>query len=282
MSPEYIAAEMELFKQQAAECNVIISTAAIPGRRAPVLLKREHVEAMKTGSVIVDLAARTGGNCELTEPGKVVVHNGVTIIGYKQLPCRMSRIASEMYANNIFRLMEHLGGAKQFKIDVGDDIVRSMLVCHDGVVSYPPPAVSAPAPVKPVVKKTTKSVPILPQQKLSDDGRRAMSVVAMIVLLAIVGFFLPPTFTTQLMVFALSVVLGYNSIWNVTPSLHTPLMSVTNAISGVVVLGAMFQAVDPVNSISFWVSLVAIIFAAINIGGGFYVTRRMLDMFKKL
>ena len=282
MSPEYIAAEMELFKQQAAECNVIISTAAIPGRPAPVLLKREHVEAMKTGSVIVDLAARTGGNCELTEPGKVVVHNGVTIIGYKQLPCRMSRIASEMYANNIFRLMEHLGGAKQFKIDVGDDIVRSMLVCHDGVVSYPPPAVSAPAPVKPVVKKTTKSVPILPQQKLSDDGRRAMSVVAMIVLLAIVGFFLPPTFTTQLMVFALSVVLGYNSIWNVTPSLHTPLMSVTNAISGVVVLGAMFQAVDPVNSISFWVSLVAIIFAAINIGGGFYVTRRMLDMFKKL
>ena len=133
-----------------------------------------------------------------------------------------------------------------------------------------------------MVKKTTKSVPILPQQKLSDDGRRAVSVAAMIVLLVIVGLFLPPTFTTQLMVFALSVVLGYNSIWNVTPSLHTPLMSVTNAISGVVVLGAMFQAVDPVNSISFWVSLVAIIFAAINIGGGFYVTRRMLDMFKKL
>ena len=282
MSPEYIAAEMELFKQQAAECNVIISTAAIPGRRAPVLLKREHVEAMKTGSVIVDLAARTGGNCELTEPGKVVVHNGVTIIGYKQLPCRMSRIASEMYANNIFRLMEHMGGAKEFKTDVADDIIRSMLVCHDGAVSYPPAPINAPAPVKPVVKKTTKTVPILPQQKLSDDGRRAVAVVVLVVLLAVVGLFLPPTFTTQLMVFALSLVVGYNSIWNVTPSLHTPLMSVTNAISGVVLLGAMFQAVDPVNSISFWISLAAIIFAAINIGGGFYVTRRMLDMFKKI
>ena len=282
MSPEYIAAEMELFKQQAAECNVIISTAAIPGRRAPVLLKREHVEAMKTGSVIVDLAARTGGNCELTEPGKVVVHNGVTIIGYKQLPCRMSRIASEMYANNIFRLMEHMGGAKEFKIDVADDIIRSMLVCHDGAVSYPPAPINVPAPVKPVVKKTTKTVPILPQQKLSDDGRRAVAVVVLVVLLAVVGLFLPPTFTTQLMVFALSLVVGYNSIWNVTPSLHTPLMSVTNAISGVVLLGAMFQAVDPVNSISFWISLAAIIFAAINIGGGFYVTRRMLDMFKKI
>lgn len=282
MSKEYIDAEMALFLAQAKECNVIISTAAIPGQRAPILLKREHVEAMKTGSVIVDLAARTGGNCELTQPGEVVVHKGVTIIGYKQLPCRMSRIASEMYANNIFRLLEHMGKAQDFKIDVSDDIIRSMLVCNGGAVTYPPKDVSAPPPSKPIVKKTTKSVAVLPQQSLSDNARRAIAVIAMFVVLLVVGFFLPPTFTSQLMVFALACVIGYNSIWNVTSSLHTPLMSVTNAISGVVILGALFQAIDPFNSISFWISLVAILFSAINIGGGFYITRRMLDMFKKM
>ena len=282
MSPEYIAAEMDLFLDQAKQCNVIISTAAVPGRRAPILLKREHVEAMKSGSVIVDLAARTGGNCELTKPGEVIVHNGVTIIGYKQLPCRMSRIASEMYANNIFRLLEHMGEAKNFKIDTSDDIIRSMLVCNEGEVTYPPKDINAPAPVKPVVHKTTKSVAILPQQTLSDNARRAIAVVVLFVLLLIVGAFLPPTFTTQLMVFALACVVGYNSIWNVTPALHTPLMSVTNAISGVVILGALFQAIDPLDSLSFWISMFAIVFSAINIGGGFYVTRRMLDMFKKM
>lgn len=281
MSPEYIAAEMDLFLAQARECNVIISTAAIPGKRAPILLEERHVDAMKTGSVIVDLAARTGGNCVFTEPGKVVVHNGVTIIGYKQLSCRMSRIASEMYANNLFRLLEHMGGAKEFKINVDDDIIRSMLVCSEGEVTYPPKVVNAPAPIKAVVKKTTKSVAVLPQSSLSPNAVRAISVVALIVVLALVGF-LPPTFTRQLMVFALSCIIGYNSIWNVTPALHTPLMSVTNAISGVVVLGALFQAIDPVKSISFWISMVAVVLAAVNVGGGFYVTRRMLSMFKKM
>ena len=282
MSEEYIKAEMALFLSQAKECNVIISTAAIPGKAAPILLKKEHVEAMKTGSVIVDLAARTGGNCELTQPGQVVVHKGVTIVGYKQLPCRMARIASEMYANNIFRLLEHMGEATNFKIDVADDIIRSMLVCHDNAVTYPPKNVSAPPPSKPIVKKTTTSVSILPQQKLSDNARRSIAVIVLFVLLLLVGAFLPPTFTSQLMVFALACVVGYNSIWNVTSSLHTPLMSVTNAISGVVILGALFQAIDPFDSISFWISMLAILFSAINIGGGFYVTRRMLDMFKKM
>ena len=237
---------------------------------------------MKTGSVIVDLAARTGGNCVLTKPGEVIVHKGVTIIGYKQLPCRMGRIASEMYANNLFRLLEHLHGAKEFKIDSSDEIIRNMLVCTEQQVTYPPKSSISAAPVKPVVKKTTSSKPVLPQQKMSDNARRALAVVALFVCLILIGFFLPPTFTSQLMIFALSVIVGYNSIWNVTPSLHTPLMSVTNAISGVVILGALFQAIDPFNSISFWVSMVAIVFAAVNIGGGFYVTQRMLDMFKKM
>lgn len=281
MSPEYIKAEMELFLAQARECNVIISTAAIPGKRAPILLEKEHVEAMKTGSVIVDLSARSGGNCIFTEPGKVVVHNGVTIIGYKQLPCRMSRIASEMYANNLFRLLEHLGGAKEFKINVDDDIIRSMLVTSEGEVTYPPKNINAPAPVKPVVKKTTKSIAVLPQASMNPNVSLTIAVIALIVILAALGF-LPPTFTQQLMVFALSIVVGYNSIWNVTPSLHTPLMSVTNAISGVVILGALFQAIDPINAISFWISMVAIVLAALNIGGGFFVTHRMLDMFKKM
>ena len=282
MSPEYIEAEKALFLAQAQECNVIISTAAIPGKEAPKLLMQEHVEAMKTGYVIVDLAARTGGNCVLTKPGEVIVHKGVTIIGYKQLPCRMGRIASEMYANNLFRLLEHLHGAKEFKIDSSDEIIRNMLVCTEQQVTYPPKSSISAAPVKPVVKKTTSSKPVLPQQKMSDNARRALAVVALFVCLILIGFFLPPTFTSQLMIFALSVIVGYNSIWNVTPSLHTPLMSVTNAISGVVILGALFQAIDPFNSISFWVSMVAIVFAAVNIGGGFYVTQRMLDMFKKM
>ena len=280
MSPEYIAAEKALFLNQARECNVIISTAAIPGKRAPILLEEEHVNAMKTGSVIVDLAARTGGNCVFTQPGKVIVHNGVTIIGYKQLPCRMSRIASEMYANNLFRLLEHMGGAKEFKVNVDDDIIRSMLVCSEGEVTYPPKNINAPAPVKPVVKKTTKSVAVLPTAS-NPNKTRAISVIALVVILAALGF-LPPTFTKHLLVFALSCVVGYNSIWNVTPSLHTPLMSVTNAISGVVLLGALFQAIDPLTSFSFWVSMLAVVLSAVNVGGGFFITRRMLDMFKKM
>lgn len=283
MSDNFLEIERALFLEQAKECNIIISTAAIPGAAAPILLQQRHVEAMKTGSVIVDLAARTGGNCELTKPGEVVVHKGVTIIGYKQLPSRMARIASEMYANNIYRLLEHMGQAKNFNIDVSDEIIRPMLVCHDGVVSFAENKNSpAPAASKPVVKKTTKSVAVLPQQSLSDNARRSIAVVAMFIVLLLVGLFLPPTFTSQLMVFALACVVGYNSIWNVTSALHTPLMSVTNAISGVVILGALFQAIDPFNSISFWISLVAILFSAINIGGGFYITRRMLDMFKKM
>ena len=280
MSPEYIAAEMDLFMAQARECNVIISTAAIPGKRAPILLTKEHVEAMQTGSVIVDLAARTGGNCALTQPGKVIVHKGVTIIGYRQLPCRMARIASEMYANNLFRLLEHMHGAKEFTVDASDDIIRNMLVCNERQVTYPPKTILQPAPVKPVVKKTTKS--IHETQGMNSDAQRALAVVALFVVAVVIGLFLPPTFTSQLMIFALSVIVGYNSIWNVAPSLHTPLMSVTNAISGVVILGALFQAIDPFDSISFWVSMLAIVFASINIGGGFYVTRRMLDMFKKM
>ena len=141
--------------------------------------------------------------------------------------------------------------------------------------------INAPAPVKPVVKKTTKSVDVIPKSSLHPDTVRALSVIALVVLLAVLGL-LPHTFTKQLMVFGLSCVIGYNSIWNVTPSLHTPLMSVTNAISGVVLLGALFQAVDPLKSISFWVSMLAVVLSAVNVGGGFFVTRRMLDMFKKM
>ena len=192
----------------------------------------------------------------------------------------MARIASEMYANNLFRLLEHMHGAKEFTVDASDDIIRNMLVCNERQVTYPPKTILQPAPVKPVVKKTTKS--IHETQGMNSDAQRALAVVALFVVAVVIGFFLPPTFTSQLMIFALSVIVGYNSIWNVAPSLHTPLMSVTNAISGVVILGALFQAIDPFDSISFWVSMLAIVFASINIGGGFYVTRRMLDMFKKM
>ncbi|KAK8812204.1 hypothetical protein WA158_007438 [Blastocystis sp. Blastoise] len=281
MSPEYIAAEMELFKKQASECDIIISTAAIPGKRAPILVKKEAVDVMKTGSVIVDLAARTGGNCELTEPGKKIVYNGITIVGYKQLPCRMGRIASEMYANNIFRLLEQMGGAKDFKISFDDDVIRAMTVAHEKVVTYPPPAPVGPPPQKLVHKKTmTKSVSVLPQQNLSDGVRRTLAVLVLIVILALCGVFLPSSLNSQLMIFALSCVVGYNSIWGVAPSLHTPLMSVTNAISGIVVLGGMSQMLDKLASVSIWFSVAAIFLSAINIGGGFIVTKRMLDMFQ--
>lgn len=281
MSDEYIAAEMELFKQQAAECDIIISTAAIPGKRAPILLKKEAVDVMKTGSVIVDLAARTGGNCELTQPGKKIVYNGITIIGYKQLPCRMGRIASEMYANNIFRLLEEMGGGEKFKVDFNDEIIRAMTVAHEKAVTYPPPAPVGPPPQKLTHKKTmTKSVSVLPQQNLPDGWRRAISVILLVVLLLLSAFFLPASFNAQLMIFALACVVGYNSIWGVAPALHTPLMSVTNAISGVVILGGIAQLLEKFNGVALWFSFAAILFSAVNIGGGFIVTQRMLQMFQ--
>jgi NAD(P) transhydrogenase subunit alpha len=285
MSKGFIEAEMLLFKQQCEECDIVITTAAIPGRRAPLLIKRYHVEALKTGSVIVDLAALTGGNCELTKLNEVVNYNGVFIVGYGNLPARMARQSSQMYAMNMFRLMEHMGEAKEYKVDMEDQVIRPMMVCHDGANVYEPP--KPPAAAKPKRRSSAAlrrgSITTITKAVEAGEGSTAFSrIVSVIVLSAVcvsIALFFPESFSKHLMVFALSCVVGYNSIWNVTSSLHTPLMSVTNAISGVVMLGGMVQVVGELDSVANLLGAFAVFIGAINIFGGFWVTQRMLNMF---
>lgn len=290
MSKEFYDAEMALFAEQAKEVDIIITTAQIPGRPAPILLKKEHIDAMKPGSVVVDLAASTGGNCELTKAGiSYKYDNKVTIIGYTDFTSRMAAQASQMYANNLMHLMTHMGSAAKFNVKTDDEVVRPMMVAHQGQVTFPPPKIADPTPVAaasassssssaPSAKAGAKPEIVQGQADLTDTE---LSVIAGVVLLSVVliAIFFPATFPDQLMVFMLSCVIGYNSIWGVAPALFTPLMSLSNAISGVVILGGMVQLVGPISSGTLLLSFFAIAFGATNVFGGFAVTQRMLDMF---
>eukprot|EP00004_Rigifila_ramosa_P017416 TRINITY_DN423_c0_g1_i1.p1 TRINITY_DN423_c0_g1~~TRINITY_DN423_c0_g1_i1.p1 ORF type:complete len:1070 (-),score=291.30 TRINITY_DN423_c0_g1_i1:106-3141(-) len=278
MSEEFYQAEMRLFAEQAPEVDIIITTAQIPGRKAPILLKKEHVEAMKPGSVLVDIAAMSGGNCELTRPGELYVHNGVKIIGFTDLTSRMATQASSMYATNMFHLLNHMGGAAKFTVDTTNEVVRPMMCTNQGNVTYPPPAAAGPPPEAPKPAASSKSHAPVQEYEVSMTEKVSMGAFTIISLVLIAVFF-PKSFTSHLMVFMLSCVVGYNSIWNVSPSLHTPLMSVSNAISGVVLLGGMLQILGELSSVTLLLSAVAVAVAAINVGGGFWVTARMLKMF---
>jgi len=301
MSPEFIKAEMELFAKQAKEVDIIITTALIPGVKAPVLITEEMVRSMRRGSVVVDLAAEQGGNCALTQAGKVVVENGVSIIGYTDLPSRMASQASQLLGNNMVNLIDSMCGnpkeRKVFHIDLEDDIVRPALVAHGGNVMWPPPKKPASATVASVAS-STKSAPApkptqaKPAKAKSGHGHGPASepmdaryVVAYWALAAgalwWLGRVAPPEFINHLTVFILACFIGYQLIWNVTPALHTPLMSVTNAISGIIVVGAMLQISGSVSHVSTWLAVVAVLVATINIAGGFLVTQRMLKMFRK-
>jgi NAD(P) transhydrogenase subunit alpha len=279
MSDEFIAAEMALFAEQAKDVDIIITTALIPGKPAPKLITAEHVELMKEGSVIVDLAAETGGNCELTEADKVVVRNGVTIIGYTDLPSRLATQSSQLYATNLKHLLSDMTPEKdgELVVDFDDEVVRGATVCRGGETTYPPPAPklsAAPKPAKPAPPEKTAEPP-----KPSVVGPIAMMVIGGLALLGL-GAVAPPSFMAHFTVFVLACFVGYMVIWNVTPALHTPLMSVTNAISSIIIIGALLQ-ISSSEKVIVWIAIATVGITAVNIAGGFAVTRRMLDMFRK-
>jgi H+-translocating NAD(P) transhydrogenase subunit alpha len=276
MSKEFIDAEMALFAAQAKEVDIIITTALIPGKPAPKLITRAMVESMKPGSVIVDLAAEQGGNCELTVPNEVTKHNGVHIVGYSDLPSRLAHTSSQLYGTNLFHLLEELGGSSNFDIDMEDVVIRSATVVKNGEITWPPPPVAVSAAPKAVAVIAAPAAVIKKSFGMSD-----IAIIAIAALL-LVGIAMTQDrgFITDFTVFILACVVGWQVIWNVSPSLHTPLMSVTNAISGIIIVGGMLQ-VGVGNGIAAILGAVAIFVATINISGGFLVTHRMLKMFRK-
>ena len=280
MSDEFIAAEMALFAEQAKDVDIIITTALIPGRPAPLLITAEHVGLMKDGSVIVDLAAETGGNCELTEPGEVVVKDGVTIIGYTDLPSRLATQSSQLYATNLRHLLTDMTPEKDgnLVIDFEDEVVRGATVCKDGETTYPPPAPKlSAAPPKPAAEPAPP--PIAETKEPSVAGPIIGMIVAGLALLGL-GAVAPASFMAHFTVFVLACFVGYMVIWNVTPALHTPLMSVTNAISSIIIIGALLQ-ISSADKVIMWIAVATAGVTAVNIAGGFAVTRRMLEMFRK-
>ncbi len=292
MSEGFQQAQREMYARQAREVDVIITTALIPGKPAPRLITAEMVASMKPGSVIVDMAAERGGNCELTEPGKAVVKHGVTIVGYTDLASRLAKQSSTLYATNLFRLAEELCKTKDGVINVNmeDEAIRGLTVVKDGTITWPPPA-----PKPPAAPAAAAAKPAVAPAKAHGHGgggepasaRSTATLFAVgVVVFCLVGVNSPPAFLAHLTVFALACFVGYMVVWNVTPALHTPLMSVTNAISSIIAIGALVQIAPPGQVIStgswiLWLAVVAIVLTAINMFGGFAVTQRMLAMFRK-
>ncbi|MBM3391085.1 MAG: Re/Si-specific NAD(P)(+) transhydrogenase subunit alpha [Betaproteobacteria bacterium] len=295
MSEGFQAAQRAMYAQQAKEVDIIITTALIPGKPAPRLITAEMVQSMRPGSVIVDMAAEQGGNCELTVPGEAVVRHGVTIIGYTDLVGRLSKQSSTLYATNLFRLTEELCKTKDGNIDVNmeDEAIRGLTVIKDGAITWPPPApkqaAAAPAAAKPVA-----AAPAAKGHGHGASEPMAGSTLAIISVVAaglfwLIGAYAPASFLGHFTVFVLACFVGYMVIWNVTPSLHTPLMSVTNAISSIIAIGALVQIAPPIEAgaagrpdeLIRWMAVVGIGLTCINMFGGFAVTRRMLAMFRK-
>jgi len=278
MSDEFIKAEMELFAEQARDVDIIITTALIPGKPAPRLITAEMVDSMKNGSVIVDLAAEQGGNCELTEPGEVVERHGVTIIGYTDLPSRLAAQSSQLYGTNLRHLLTDMTPEKdgQLVVDFEDEVIRGATVCKDGETTWPPPAPKlSAAPPKP----KAAPAPLPEPKKKSVAGPIIGMIIAGLALLGL-GAVAPADFMGHFTVFVLACFVGYMVIWNVTAALHTPLMSVTNAISSIIVIGALMQISSETELIK-WIAVATAGVTAVNIFGGFAVTRRMLEMFRK-
>ncbi|MCY3768816.1 MAG: Re/Si-specific NAD(P)(+) transhydrogenase subunit alpha [Gammaproteobacteria bacterium] len=279
MSDEFIAAEMALFAEQAREVDIIITTALIPGKPAPKLITKEMVRSMKMGSVVVDLAAEQGGNCEYTRPGEVVTQQGVTVIGHTDLPSRMATQSSQLYAANIRHLLTDLTPERDgtLQVNLDDEVIRGTTVVHRGEIIWPPPRPEPVPPAKPV------SPPPVAAPSAGKKSRALSTLIAMglgaLVLLG-VGTVAPADFMNHFIVFVLACFVGWQVIWNVTPALHTPLMSVTNAISGIIVIGSLLQ-INATSSLGVALAFVAVVISSINIAGGFLVTQRMLNMFQK-
>lgn len=319
MSDAFIQAEMALFAQQAMQVDIIVTTALIPGKPAPKLITQGMVESMKPDSVIVDLAAEQGGNCVLTQPGKVVHHKGVTIIGYTDLPSRMASMSSQLYGSTIVALItdlskshgvlgahvskgnsaddnaadEHEGA--QLYVNLDDEVVRGAIILHEGKMMWPPPV--PPTPTEPpepgVPTKSSASVAVKAAANSHGHGGESNGInpwllVAVGIVLFGIGFLVPSEAKTaggdtlsHLTVFILACFVGFQVVWSVKPALHTPLMSVTNAISGIILVGGMLQLIGTDLSVTTILGAIAVLVAAINIAGGFLVTNRMLAMFRK-
>ncbi len=287
-SPEFREKQLALFLEQAPEVDIVITTALIPNREAPELWTREMVAAMKSGSVIVDLAAEKGGNCKLTVADeKIVTDNGVTIIGYTDFPSRMAAQASTLYATNIRHMITDLTPNKDGEIvhDMEDDVIRSSTVTFSGEITFPPP----PLKVQAIAAKAAPRAPEKTPEEKAEEQAAAMAksgrqqtqlLVVGAVLMGLIGFYAPADFMQHFIVFVLAVFVGFQVIWGVAHSLHTPLMAITNAISGIIIVGALLQ-LDVQNSLVQLLAGVSVLIATINIVGGFMVTRRMLQMFKK-
>jgi NAD(P) transhydrogenase subunit alpha len=282
MSDEFLEAEMKLFAQQAMEVDIIITTALIPGKPAPRLISAGMVESMREGSVIVDMAAQQGGNCALTKPEEMIVHKGVRLVGYTDLPSRMAIQTSWLYGSTLVKMLDEMGGDAEFGIDMDNDIVRGSLVCHGGETTWPPPQ------AQPLVAATSSDEPRPAEVSASEaEAAKKPSKIGSYLLLALgvfalfgLGWVAPESFLSDFTVFVLACFVGWQVVWNVSPSLHTPLMSVTNAISGVILIGGMLHlSGEPTQAITI-LGAIAVFVATINISGGFLVTRRMLSMFR--
>lgn len=319
MSDEFLKAEMALFAQQAMQVDIIVTTALIPGKPAPKLITTGMVESMKPGSVIVDLAAEQGGNCALTEPGKVAHHKGVTIIGYTDLPSRMASTASQLYGACVTALLEELRSADtpvrmadassatdgvekdvaggtgdadksvrtpSLYVDLADEVIRGSIVLHEGKMLWPAPVKEQPPPPEPGVP-TKSSASVAAAKPASGHGHGegvgASPVMLLVAALALLGLGIvaPNSVLSHFTVFILAIFVGFQVVWNVKPALHTPLMSVTNAISGIILVGGMLQLIDTSLNLTVILGAIAVLIAAINIAGGFLVTNRMLGMFRK-
>ncbi|SDJ91489.1 Re/Si-specific NAD(P)(+) transhydrogenase subunit alpha [Microbulbifer yueqingensis] len=285
MSQAFIDAEMALFREQAKEADIVITTALIPGKPAPKLWLADMVDTMAEGSVVVDLAAEMGGNCDYTEKDEKVVKSGVTIIGYTNLPSRAATQSSKLYATNLTHLLAELAPEKngEINIDFDDEVIRGATVVRDGEITWPPPPPKVSAQPKPAPAKEPEPKPEAaekPAKRKSPLSILAFWLVAGSLLLWL-GRVAPPDFVAHFTVFVLAIFVGWQVIWNVTHALHTPLMSVTNAISGIVVVGALLQVGATGSGLVTLLAFIAVLVASINIFGGFFVTYRMLKMFRR-
>jgi H+-translocating NAD(P) transhydrogenase subunit alpha len=286
MSDAFLRAEMDLFAAQAMEVDIIITTALIPGKPAPKLITTGMVESMKPGSVIVDLAAEQGGNCAMTEPGGIATHKGVTIIGYTDLPSRMASLSSQLYGSTIVALLEELQNKEtgELQVDYENEVARGALVTHEGKITYPPP-MPPPAPEPGVAAKSAPAITIVKAASHgSHDEEGSVNPIwlalAGIALLG-VGLVAPASTLSHFTVFILACFVGWQVVWSVKPALHTPLMSVTNAISGIILVGGMLQLSGANFNLTTILGAIAVLIATINIAGGFLVTKRMLAMFRR-
>ncbi|HEX2544663.1 MAG TPA: Re/Si-specific NAD(P)(+) transhydrogenase subunit alpha [Ramlibacter sp.] len=293
MSEGFQRAQREMYAREAKDADIIITTALIPGKPAPKLITADMVRTMKPGSVIVDMAAEQGGNCELTEPGQAVVREGVTIIGYTDLASRLAKQSSTLYSNNLLRLAEELCKTKDGRINVNmeDDAIRGLTVIKEGEITWP-----APPPRMPAAQPKPAAAPAVASKGHGHGAGEPMSGKSLAIvfgvgalLFLLVGMYAPASFLAHFTVFVLACFIGYMVIWNVTPSLHTPLMSVTNAISSIIAIGALIQVAPPLadaggnrpNTLILGLAVLALALTAVNMFGGFAVTRRMLAMFRK-